>query len=98
MHPWVPLRFIAENPVHLALDVKWGFDDVVRRVGYSKESVVKPLSIDQQFLIVTEGSSDTSIISKSLQILRPGIADFFRFVDMSEKLSILGIGNLPQFL
>jgi len=97
MHPWVLLRFIAENPVHLTLDVKWGFNDVVEDGWVTKENIVKPLSIDQQFLIVTEGSSDTSIISHSLQILRPDIADFFRFVDMSESYPFSGIGNLHNF-
>jgi HEPN superfamily Toprim-like protein len=97
LHPWVLLRFIAENPAHLELDVKWGFNDVVEGGWVPRESVVKSLSIEQQFLIVTEGSSDTSIISKSLQILRPGVADFFRFVDMSESYPFSGIGNVHNF-
>lgn len=57
----------------------------------------KKLSNEQQFLIVTEGSTDANIIRKALNILKPDIADFFRFVDMAEGYPFSGTGNLHNF-
>ena len=39
----------------------------------------------ETFLIATEGSSDVHILKHALALLRPGIADFFRFIDVSES-------------
>jgi len=50
-----------------------------------------------KFLIVTEGSSDTYIIKKALEILRPDILDFFSFIDMQENYPFTGGGNLLNF-
>ena len=51
----------------------------------------------QTFLIATEGSSDTHIIKHAISLLRPEIADFFRFVDVSEGYPFTGAGNLVRF-
>jgi hypothetical protein len=47
--------------------------------------------------LVTEGSSDAKVLAKALQLLRPNIADFFRFVDMEEGYPFTGTGNLFRF-
>ena len=51
----------------------------------------------QTFLIATEGSSDVHILKHALSLLRPGIADFFRFIDVSESHPFSGTGNLLKF-
>ena len=47
--------------------------------------------------MITEGSSDAKIIQNALQLFRPHIADFFRFVDMEDGYPFSGIGNLHKF-
>ena len=49
-------------------------------------------------MIVTEGSSDASVLKHALQILKPHIADFFDFVDMQEGYPFSGTGNLVKFV
>ena len=51
----------------------------------------------QTYLIATEGSSDTHILKSAFQLLRPEIADFFRFIDVSERHPFSGIGSLVKF-
>lgn len=50
-----------------------------------------------KILIVTEGSSDSFIINRSMNALYPDIADFFYFVDMEENYPFTGTGNLFGF-
>jgi hypothetical protein len=54
-------------------------------------------SPEERFLVVTEGSSDAKIIQKALELFRPHIADFFRFVDVEEGYPFSGTGNLHKF-
>lgn len=48
-------------------------------------------------MIVTEGTSDARIIKRSLDVLRPEVADFFNFVDFDERYHFWGTGNLVKF-
>jgi hypothetical protein len=51
-----------------------------------------------RFLVVTEGTSDASIIRKALDIRRPEVADFFYFYDVSkETFPYTGHGGLKGF-
>ena len=47
--------------------------------------------------IATEGSLDTHILEHALSLLRPGIKDFFRFIDMRDGHPFPGTGNLVRF-
>jgi hypothetical protein len=49
-----------------------------------------------EILIVTEGSSDTNILKKGLDMLYPDIADFFCFVDMKENYPFAGDDSSHQ--
>ncbi|WP_188247403.1 HEPN/Toprim-associated domain-containing protein [Stenotrophomonas maltophilia] len=91
------LRLLAENPANLDLDVSWDYAPLVEAGWAEREEFQPGAAPDQQFLIVTEGSSDTKILQKALQLLRPHIADFFRFVDMEEGYPFAGTGNLYRF-
>jgi len=51
----------------------------------------------ETFLVATEGRSDTHILSHAFQLLRPQVADFFRFIDVSESHPFSGAGNLVKF-
>lgn len=91
------LRLLAENPANHALDVTWAFTPLVE-AGWAEREEFRPgPAVEQQFLIVTEGSSDATILQKALRLLRPHIADFFRFVDMEEGYPFAGTGNLYKF-
>lgn len=91
------LRLLAENPANLDLDVAWDFGPLVDAGWAEREEFQPGPTPDQRFLIVTEGSSDAKILQKALQLLRPHIADFFRFVDMEEGYPFAGTGNLYRF-
>jgi hypothetical protein len=57
----------------------------------------EPLPASKRYLIVTEGSSDTNILKKSLGIVAPDVADFFEFIDMAENYPFTGTGNVVRF-
>lgn len=91
------LRLLAENAVNHDLDVTWDFAPLVESGWASHDDFRPGPKPEQCFLIVTEGSSDAKILQKALKLLRPHIADFFRFVDMEEGYPFAGTGNLFRF-
>ena len=95
--PYIILRLLAENPSCKDLDVYWSYNDVVENGWVSKEEIIKPLSKENKILIVTEGSSDTFILQKTIDSLFPDISDFFQFIDMQENYPFTGTGNLYNF-
>ena len=92
------LRLLALNPKARELPVTWQFADVEDGGWAGRHAFVRPLDRSNQFLIVTEGSSDAKIIQHAFKLLKPHIADFFDFVDMQEGYPFSGTGNLFRFL
>jgi hypothetical protein len=92
------LHLLALNPNACDLPVQWAFNDVEQNGWTRREDLVRSLSPDNRFLIVTEGSSDATILRHALKILRPHIADFFDFVDMEEGYPFSGTGNVFRFV
>jgi len=97
LDPYIILRLLAENPKNLNKNVQWRYTDVVEGGWVDENEIVKPLPIESKILIVTEGSSDSYIIEKSMKKLMPDIVDFFYFVDMEENYPFTGTGNLYRF-
>ena len=97
MDPYITLRILAENPANDDYSVQWGYSDVVDGGWADKDDLIEPLSDADKILIVTEGSSDSFIISRALELLCPDIVDFFYFVDMEEHYPFTGTGNLYRF-
>jgi HEPN/Toprim N-terminal domain 1 len=93
----VILRLLALNRKNLGLRVAWRFADLLEGGWVARDEVVRELPRSNRFLIVTEGSSDAKILSHALKLLRPGIADFFYFVDMEEGYPFTGTGNVLNF-
>lgn len=91
------LRLLAENTNNLELEVSWGYTPLIESGWATREQFRAGASAEQQFLIVTEGSSDAKIIERAFDLRRPHIADFFRFVDMEEGYPFSGTGNLHRF-
>jgi hypothetical protein len=95
--PYLTLRLLAMNPTNSDRLVQWRYADVVEGGWVERGEVVKPLPDTSKILIVTEGSSDSFIIQRTLAGLYPDIADFFHFVDMEEHYPFTGAGNLFRF-
>ena len=97
LDPYVTLRLLGENPKNLNEDLVWRFSDVVEGGWVEESELFEGLASVDRYLIVTEGSSDSSILQHSLQLLEPDVADFFSFVDMSHNYPFTGTGNLVNF-
>ncbi len=97
MDPYIILRLLAENPNASDLDVYWSFADVVENGWVTREEIVHPLSDSEKIIIVTEGSSDSYIIQKTIESIYPDISDFFKFIDMEKNYPFTGTGNLYNF-
>ena len=95
--PYAILRILAEDARLAHLDVTWNFADVVENGWVERRRILDNLGRVRPFLVVTEGHSDARVIERSLAIRRPGIADFFRFVDMGQGYPFSGTGNLHKF-
>lgn len=97
LDPYITLRILADNPANLDLDVYWSYQDLVDGGWIEEEEITKNLGATDQILIVTEGSTDTNILKKAINLLYPDIADFFTFVDMKENYPFTGTGSLANF-
>lgn len=97
LHPYNVLRLLAENERNLQANVEWRYGPLVCSGWAEEGEFVSDVRRAQTFLIATEGSSDTRIIERAISLLRPEIADFFRFVDMREAYPFTGAGSLVQF-
>ena len=94
---YIVLRLLAENPANLDCEVAWRFSDLAVGGWVDESCLYEPLPASKRFLVVTEGSSDTNILKKSLGIVEPEAADFFEFIDMAENYPFTGTGNVVRF-
>lgn len=95
---YVILRMFLEKEENLNYNLIWRYWGNINDGIVSKENIYQELSPSEKYLIVTEGSSDSFILKKSLEILKPHIRDFFTFVDMKEHYPFTGTGNLHRFI
>ncbi|WP_397299228.1 HEPN/Toprim-associated domain-containing protein [Nonlabens ulvanivorans] len=91
------LRLLIENPKNSDMELEWRTQDLIDGGWTNDDEIYVGVEEDDKFLIVTEGSSDTFIIKKTLRLLYPDILDFFTFVDMEENYPFTGTGNLYKF-
>ena len=97
LHPYNVLRLLADKERNLDADLEWRYGLLVCNGWAEEREFVPDARRAQTFLIATEGSSDTHIIQRAISLLRPEIADFFRFIDVSEGYPFTGAGNLVRF-
>ncbi|WP_207425698.1 HEPN/Toprim-associated domain-containing protein [Pedobacter sp. SYSU D00535] len=97
LDPLSTLRLLIENRNNLEMNLEWRTQDVIDGGWTNEKEIFVGVEEVDKFLIVTEGSSDTFIIKKSLELLKPDILDFFTFVDMEENYPFTGTGNLYRF-
>lgn len=91
------LWLLSRNPRNLDLPLTWDFSEHVLDDWSLRDEHIRPLPRSSQFLIVTEGTSDSLLIQKAFQLRRPEIADFFYFVDTEAGFPFSGTGNLHRF-
>lgn len=91
------LQVFAQNAANSDVEVTWEFGPIVNAGWVQREAFRAGALQKQKVLIATEGTSDTRIIQRALQVLRPDVADFFNFVDVDERHPYWGTGNLVKF-
>jgi len=97
LHPYSTLRLLAEVEANQSVAVEWQYGPLVQ-AGWAIEGDFLPQARrTETFLIATEGSSDVHILKHALDLLKPDIMDFFRFIDVSESHPFSGTGNLVKF-
>jgi hypothetical protein len=97
LHPYTLLRLLGENEENLAARVEWQYGPLVCNGWAEEGEFVGGARRRQTYLIATEGSSDTHILKRAFQLLRPEIHDFFRFIDVSERHPFSGTSSLVKF-
>ena len=97
LHPYSVLRLLAEKGGNAHAPVVWQYGPLVEAGWATGAEFFACARRTETFLIATEGSSDVHILKHALTLLRPGIADFFRFIDVSESHPFSGTGNLLKF-
>ena len=97
LHPYSVMRLLAEGNGNDNATVVWQYGPLVHAGWATKGEFVSGARRAETFLIATEGSSDVHILKYALALLRPGIAAFFRFIDVSERHPFSGTGNLVKF-
>ena len=91
------LQVFALNAANAEVEVTWEFGPIVHAGWVPREAFQPGARQRQKVLIATEGASDARIIQRSLDVLRPDVADFFNFVDVDERHHFWGTGNLVKF-
>ncbi|WP_210328556.1 HEPN/Toprim-associated domain-containing protein [Mesorhizobium amorphae] len=97
LHPYSILRVLSNNAENLELNVTWQYGPLVEAGWAELDEFVGDARRRERFLIATEGSSDVHVLQHAFNLLRPGVSDFFRFVDVSEGHPFSGTGQLRKF-
>ncbi len=97
LQPYSLLRLLAENLANLDLEVTWQYGPLVEAGWANADDFNSGVRRTQTILIATEGSSDIHILRRALELLRPDVVDFFRFIDVSERHPFSGTGSLVKF-
>ncbi|WP_435237296.1 HEPN/Toprim-associated domain-containing protein [Psychromonas sp. PT13] len=97
LDPYIQLRIFAENKANLDLDLEWRTQDIIKGGYVNEDELFECIQDKDKFLIVTEGTSDSFVIERAINLLRPDISDFFTYVDMEEGYPFSGTGNLYKF-
>ncbi|WP_156399061.1 HEPN/Toprim-associated domain-containing protein [Methylobacterium sp. Leaf466] len=91
------LLIFALNIQNADAEVLWQFGDIVDSGWVNREVFDAGVRRTQSILIATEGASDARILRRALDLLRPDVTDFFRFIDGDERHHFWGTGNLVRF-
>lgn len=92
--PRLILRILCDNPSVQEEEVTWYIADVIESEWVTEEELKPLVNQKDKIMIVTEESSDTNIIKKSLQYIYGEISDLFDFVDMDKNYPFGSCGHL----
>lgn len=97
LHPYSLMWVLGQSDQNRESDVVWQYGPLVES-GWAAAAEFTPCARrTETFLVATEGSSDAHILKHAFSVLRPEVADFFRFIDVSERHPFPGTGNLVKF-
>jgi hypothetical protein len=97
LSPYSMLQVFGRHEGNAGASVTWHFGSLIDSGWENEKAFWADARRDQTMLIATEGTSDSQILAHALALLRPDIADFFRFVDLEEPHPFWGAGNLVKF-
>jgi hypothetical protein len=97
LHPYLLLRILAESTENLDADVVWQYGPMVADGDVGADYFVPGAGRAHTFLIATEGSSDVHVLKHGFALIKPEVADFFKFIDVSERHPFSGASNLVKF-
>jgi hypothetical protein len=91
------LQVFGQTAHNANAEVMWQFGPLAENGWVDISAFYAGARRRQTILVATEGSSDVHILKRALDLLRPNVADFFKFIDVSERHPFSGIGNLVKF-
>ena len=102
LNPFDFTRLISINDYILKQFLILDYSDLVMGCYYHESQLededIRDIGKMEKFLIITEGSSDTEIIKRSMDILRPHCSMFFDYINMKRDYPFTGTGNLVNFI
>ena len=97
LSPSSMLQIFFLNPDNADAEVIWQFGNIVHAGWVDRSFFAAGVQRNQSILVATEGASDARILRRALDLLRPDVADFFRFINGEERHHFWGTGNLVRF-
>lgn len=97
MNPYSVIRLLSENKNNNSEYVEWDYGEIVANGWVHINEIKTEIKREDSFLIATEGSSDSHILQKAFRLLKPNVADFFRFIDVTSGHPFPGTGGLSKF-
>ena len=91
------IQIFGLNPANANAEVEWEFGPIAHAGWVERDAFQAGANRLQAVLVATEGASDARILRRALDVLRPDVADFFRFIDGDERHHFWGTGNLVKF-
>ena len=95
-------RLISTNNYISKQSLILDYSDLVSSGYYStswlEDKDIRNIGRSEKFLVITEGSTDTEIIKRSMNTLRPHSSIFFDYINMKADYPFTGAGSLVNFI
>ncbi|SPU44590.1 Uncharacterised protein [Brevundimonas diminuta] len=91
------LQVFGRGATNQNAEVIWQYGPIVEAGWVPLEMYQPGIRRKEALLIATEGTSDARILRRAVDVLRPDIADFLRFIDVDQSHPFPGTGNLVKF-
>ncbi len=91
------LQVFGSGQSNREAEVIWQYGPIVEAGWVQLDAFLPGTRRKEALLIATEGTSDARILRRAVDVLRPDIADFFRFIDVDLSHPFPGTGNLVKF-